>query len=847
MKIVNLCVNHMTNPIGYDCSILNLSWSVIENQGQWSRVLRVIVSERQEETEIVYDSGIIENYHENQITVSFDKKPRTKYYWKVELTDDTGDSAVSEWAFFETGKEDEAWNGSWIGTPEDPKHMPLFYKQINLLERPARVRWYGTGVGLYELYVNGQMASDEYLMPGYHSYDQMLEYQAIDIGDHLEVGSNTIGILLGEGWYKGRFGFDENYYDLYGNQKACMGEIWITYEDGREECITTDDSWQAWESKAGENGIYDGEIVDYTWKGELLKVISCVLHPIEVVPRTNMPIRKVETYQPIKIQKVDSHTILLDYGEAITGWVEIHGVIARGQTLTLSYGEVLQNGAFYRDNLRTAKARFQCTGDGQHNIARPHFTYFGFRYVLVEGIEPKQEMNFVAYRLMSDIAATGTIVTSNKKVNQLFENTLRSQKCNFLDIPTDCPQRDERMGWTGDAGIFSATACFHMDCVSFFRHYMKNLEAEQALLGGAVPFFVPRPKVPVNEKTNPFYKDAGAAVWGDAAWMIPWNLYQFYGEKALLKEQYSVIKNWVEYVTSRVELNENPYWWQNDRQLGDWLALDNGNINNPIGKTDSSLIASAYYYWAVSVFARITEILQTPEKEKYEALECKIKSAFLEYYFSEDGQLKVEKTQTACALLLHIGLYPESAKEQMALSLERLIKNNQNHLNTGFVGTPILCPALSECGNNALAYTLLLNEEYPGWLYEVNMGATTIWERWNSLEKDGSISETGMNSLNHYAYGSIAEWMYRYMCGFHPSMGETVKMTIRPTPDKRMKKVKGSWNTIYGIYRSEWNWSSEREVTYRFEIPFNANARIVLEDGTDMILGCGVYERIEKR
>lgn len=842
MKIKNLCVNHMTNPIGYDTSIMNLSWRIIENRGQWSHLLRVLVSEGRNEEHIVYDSGILEDYHENQLTVTFDKKPRTRYYWRVEITDDTGEAARSEWAYFETGKEREEWSAKWIGTPEDPKHMPFMYKQIHLLEKPVSARWYGTGVGLYELYINGQSASEEYLMPGYHSYDQMLEYQTIDLDKQLDVGSNAIGILLGEGWYKGRFGFDDVYYDLYGNQKMCMGEIWITYQDGREECITTDLTWQAWESSVGQNGIYDGEIVDYTGRNEQLKVTCFEPEQVSIVPRTNMPICKVEAFQPVNIEQLSENRILLDYGEAITGWVELHGHVDKNQTLTLSYGEVLQNGEFYRDNLRTAKARFRCTGDGHHDTTRPHFTYYGFRYVLVEGLKNGQKIDFTAYRLMSDIVQTGHVVTSNEKVNQLFENTLRSQKCNFLDIPTDCPQRDERMGWTGDAGIFSATACFHMDCINFFRHYMKNLEAEQSLLNGAVPFFVPRPKVPVRENTNPFYKDAGIAVWGDAAWMIPWNLYQFYGEKSLLSEQYQTVKNWVEYVTSRAALNENPYLWQNDRQLGDWLALDNGNIHNPIGKTDSGLIASAYYYWAVKNLVKITEIVQADETQKYEILEQNIRKAFLSYYFSEDNQLKAEKTQTACALLLHIGLYPLAAKERLIQLLGELLNGNQNHLNTGFVGTPILCPALTENGKNDLAYTLLLNEEYPGWLYEINMGATTIWERWNSLEADGTISGTGMNSLNHYAYGSIAEWMYRYMCGFHPTMGEKVKMTIKPHPDHRMGQAKGSWNTIYGTYRSEWKWINE-EVYYQFEIPFNTNARIILDDGTDMILGCGVYEK----
>lgn len=841
MYISRLRVNHKKNPLGFNLAKIHLSWEVKDVCGKWAVETRIIVSESSNMEKLVYDSGVQENYHENQMLVSFDLKPRTRYYWQVEVKDDKGDCAKSNPAWFETGKLQEGWTAKWIGTEENEKRMPLLYKEFELKEKPESVRWHVCGLGLYEAYVNEKKAGREFLMPGYHCYDSFLEYQTLDVTELLSQGKNKIAVLLGEGWYKGRFGFDGDYRNLYGNQKKCIGELHIRYANGQEECIVTDSSWKAEESSICENGIYDGEHIDETLEHKMLSVEE-IEETRPLVERFNPRIHKVEEFQPVSVKQEDE-ALLLDFGETVTGWVEITGAFETGQKVMMQYGEVLQKGRFYRDNLRTAKAEFTYVSKGKGETIRPHFTYYGFRYVKIKGLNPEKEYKFIAYRIMSDIERTGWVATDHDKVNHLLENTLRSQKCNFLDIPTDCPQRDERMGWTGDAGIFASTACFHMDSGSFFHHYMKNMQAEQEKCNGAIPFFVPRPKVKKEEHTNPFYLDSGAAVWGDAATLIPWRLYQFYGDKAMLEEQYPVMKAWVDYEYERTKENEIPYLWQNDRQLGDWLALDNGNINNPIGKTDSGFIASVYHYWSTKMVKEAAESLGLEESKVYAEREKEIRNAILNYYFP-DKKFCLEYTQTACALLLYLKLYPEGEREVITAKLAELLKKNNGHLNTGFVGTPILCMALSENGQNQLAYDLLLNEDYPGWLHEVNLGATTVWERWNSLEEDGSISGTGMNSLNHYAYGSIAEWIYRYMCGLNPSIGEAVKMTIYPMPNQRFKKAEGSWRSVFGKYVCAWNWKSEQEVVCNIEVPFNANARFILPDGTEEILDCGKYEKI---
>ena len=841
MKIEHLRVNHLDKPLGYDFGHLTLSWKVSEAKDGCSNQIQVMISEKEDMSEPVYDSGFLKDYRQCQLRIPIELKPMTRYYWKVMIRNRFGEYAESEVTWFETAKMEEPWKAHWIAAPEDKEHMPVLYRDITLTEKLKQARLYIFGAGLYEVSVNGRKAGDEYLLPGYHSYDLLMEYQTFDFSDLLAEGDNRIEILLGEGWYKGRFGFDDVYYDLYGNRKMCIAELMLVYESGETEWVYTDDNWKAMQSRIGVNGIYDGEHQDDTVETKMLTVEVLEKDTELLTARTNPPIRKVEEYQPIVEEMHKDGYFLLDFGESITGWVEVTGVLEKGQQIRLQYGEILQNGGFYRENLRTAKAEFVYTSDGNVRTVRPHFTYYGFRYVRVDGLKDGQKLQFTAYRLMSDIEQTGWIETSNEKVNQLFENTIRSQKCNFLDIPTDCPQRDERMGWTGDVNIFANTACFHMDSSAFFSHYARSLYQEQMLLKGAVPFFSPRPKVPVKDNTNPFYLDGGACTWADVATMLPWTLYQYYGDVTLLKEQYPMMKTWVEYMRSRSQENEVPDLWQNDRHLGDWLALDNGNIHNPIGKTDMGLLASACYYWSTQTLAKAAKVLELEEAEDYQKLTERIHRAFVKYYFTEDGGLKTEKTQTACAFLIHIGLYPKNAKEQLTEDLKDLLEVNGGHLNTGFIGTPVLCPALSENGRNELAYDLLLNEEYPGWLHEVNLGATTVWERWNSLDENGIISGTGMNSLNHYAYGSIADWMYRYMCGFCPSMGSDVVMTIRPMPDERFSFVKGAWESVYGTYRSEWTYDKSEGFKFYIEIPFNANAKIVFPNGKSYLLECGTY------
>jgi alpha-L-rhamnosidase len=930
MKIGKLACNHIHNPLGYEFSHITLSWNVTCVSAGDMVDVRIRIARSAEALDlysfdgsgivgggagVVFDSGVLEDYRECCYSPELSLESRCRYYWRVWIRGLAVDKAVSDivvsneavsdTAWFETGKLDEPWRGKWI-TAQDSEWMPILYHDFVTRKTVVSARLYIFGAGLYEAYLNRQKVGEEFLQPGYHSYDMLLEYQTYDVTDQVVTGSNRIAVLLGEGWYKGRFGFDGDYQGLYGQERKCIGELVLSYEDGTQEVIGTDASWKGMTSSIGTNGIYDGEYIDETISSYDLTVIECEGDTSLLTGRSNPPIHKVERFAPIQEEMMPEGYLLLDFGESITGWVEWQGTLQAGQKIILSYGEVLQNDAFYNENLRTAKAQFiykaprisQLDTISTHidhekicmaitESVRPHFTYYGFRYVKVEGLEEGQRLQFVAYRLMSDIPATGQIVTSNEKVNQLFDNTLRSQKCNFLDIPTDCPQRDERMGWTGDVAIFARTACFHMDCSAFFSHYMRSLSLEQQALGGAVPFFVPKPKMQPQEGTNPFYISQGACAWGDVATVLPWTLYTYYGDLEMLAEQYPSMCGWTDYITTRAEVNPVAHLWQNDRQLGDWLALDNGCLENPIGKTDVHFLASAYYYQSAKLCSLAAEALGDARQQEFSRLAQEIKEAFKAFYYkkipldiqfqdnksqnnksqnnksrdnvSQDNtshdntcqdtmwdtkhtEFTIEPTQTACAIVLYLGLYPEDAKPYVTAKLRQLIEENEYHLNTGFIGTPILCPVLSDNGMNDLAYRLLLNEEYPGWLYEVNLGATTIWERWNSLDPDGNISDTGMNSLNHYGYGSIADWMYRYMCGFRPSMHQDVRMTIRPMPNPGIPKAEGTWISPYGKYVSGWSYDEKGRLHYYVEIPCMANAKMVFESGSTRMLSWGNYQ-----
>lgn len=851
MKITQLKTNQIERPMGYQMGKVSFSWKVEEaGAAKQQKHARIIVKQAQE---ILFDSK--EDPHANSVCypVQLALKPRTRYEWSVTVAADNGEGAANE-SWFETGKMEEPWQAQWISTGLGKDTPPIMEKEFEVEKIIKDARIYICGLGVYECYLNGKKVGEEYLAPGYHSYDFHLQVQTYDVADLLVKGKNQFMIMLGDGWFKGRLGFDGGFADIYGDSYYAISELHIDYVDGTREQIDTDGSFRCKQSPVTFSNIYDGEQFDASleigtnedWEAVVIKKpANCGA----LTDRYSLPIVKKESFKPAAFIHTPKDEWVLDFGQNLTGWVEFDCELPIGTKITLTASEIMQNGCFYHDNFRTAKTEFTYIANGKSAHVRPHFTFYGFRYMKVECKESIAKDDFTAYHLRSDFDQIGFITTGSEKVNRLFANALWSQKDNFLDVPTDCPQRDERLGWTGDAQIFSDTACFNMYMPAFYRKYLWDMRAEQSILDGSVPNVVPRLK-------RGMVAEHGASPWADAGVIIPWNVYLHYGNQALLEETYPGMKAWVEYERRREEALQGPHLVKDGFHFADWLALDHEQPG-PFGTTDPLYVASAYYYWCTKIVADASAILGYEEDTKtYTTLSNEILEAIQAAYFDQDG-LCICGTQTGLALTVAFGLIKEQAENGRALL--KKVADNQGHLNTGFVGTPILCPALTETGHHKAAMDLLLNEEYPGWLYAVNLGATTIWERWNSVLPDGTMNGEGMNSLNHYSYGSIAAWMYRDVCGMNPVQAAPgfKKASICPHPDERLRYAKARLETSAGRYICEWNYDDAGKVTYQMEIPFDTGALVQLPEGNYRInqepqpectfeIGSGTYTIIQE-
>ncbi|MBM7655534.1 alpha-L-rhamnosidase [Neobacillus cucumis] len=824
MKIKQLKTNRITNPLGFDLGIPRLSFVTYDTNAKKQTAAQIQVALDQEFTDIIFDSGVNARIDSLAFKPTINLKPRTRYYWRVTVWADNGEEATSETAWFETAKLAEAWAAKWITPDLDKETHPVLTREFDLSKEVVSARAYVCGLGLYEMEINGEKAGDEYLTPNFNAYDKWLQYQTYDITDLVRMGQNSVEVSLGNGLYKGRFGFEGGETEIYGNQFSLVCEIVIQHADGNTTIINTDDSWKARKSPILFSGIYDGEI----YHAEATDATSYNVKEIDLghdrlKARLSLPVVVKEELKPIDVIKTPAGETVLDMGQNMVGWVQFKTNAPKGSEIVLQYAELLQEGNFYQDNLRTAKAEFRYISNGEESVVRPHFTFYGFRYVKVTGWSGElNKDDFTGCVLYSDMETTGIIETSNPLVNRLFLNALWGQKGNFLDVPTDCPQRDERMGWTGDAQVFSGTAAFNMDTYAFFSKYGYDLAKEQSGLNGMVPMVVPMATV----------KGGGSSAWGEAATVIPWNVYLHYGDKAILEQQFESMKGWVDFIRRADEESSSKRLWTTGFHFGDWLALDGDDPNSPMGGTETAFISSAYYCYSSMLVAKAAKVLGKMEiAQEYEELSNAVRSATQAEYITPTGRLALNN-QTALVVALFMDLVPDEHRNRLANDLRERLKKDKNHLKTGFVGTPYLCRVLSENGANDLAYTLLLNKDYPSWLYAVTMGATTIWERWNSVLPDGKISGTDMNSLNHYAYGSIVEWMYRNVAGINPVEEQPGFRHVRlaPQPDYRLKYAKAKLDSAAGLYESQWELTEDGQLTFKFVIPFNATATVELPD-----------------
>lgn len=836
VKIRDLKCNHIDNPIGFNLEKPSLSW-VVEAANGTVQSQQVVISTDCDMKTVVYESPRSKTIRSIGLIPSLQLQPCTRYYWLVRVWTDT-ETISSNLAWFETAKMEQEWKAEWITSPFSQEIHPIMRKQFSIKRCIKFARVYICGLGLYKFEINGHKVGNEYLTPYCNAYDKWLQYQTFDVTDLLNQGENAIGVMLGNGWYKGRFGFAGQVGGYYGNAFALLCEIVINYTDGSSITIGSDCNWKIARSYVIDSNIYDGEAQDMTryisgWSCASIEDKNWIeAKPIDIgyerlEARRSIPVIIKEKRKPVRLIHTPQNETVLDMGQNMVGWVRFVTSAPTGTEITLQYGEELQNGCFCRDNLRTAKAEFRYISNGNPLIAEPNFTFYGFRYVKVTGWVGELNLeDFTGCVVYSDLKQTGNISTSNPLVNQLFMNALWGQKGNFLDVPTDCPQRDERMGWTGDAQVFSGTACFNMDVSAFFDKYLYDLSKEQLANGGRVPNIVPAFDM-VPSENNPFTA-GGSCAWGDAATIIPWNVYLHFGNLSMLSRQFESMKAWVDFIRTQ---DDGDRLWKTGFHFGDWLALDGSNPNSPFGGTPNDYVSSAYYRYSSMLVAKAAKVLGKHEiSEEYHRLSNEVKDAIQKEFFTPNGRLAID-TQTAYVLALYMDLAPHNSKDRMVRALVQNLQAHNNHLTTGFVGTPYLCHVLSANGHNDLAYRLLLNDDFPSWLYSIKLGATTIWERWNSLNLDGTFGDKGMNSLNHYAYGSIVEWMYRVVCGINPVEDAPGYSCVRlsPKPYGLLRWAKATFDSSAGTIESGWE-IREDVLCFNFRIPFECRADLRLPD-----------------
>lgn len=828
MKVSNLKINHITNPVGFSFEALIASYSVTETVAKNQVEARIEIALDEAFSDVVLDTGFDKTINPTATELSFVPKSMTKYYWRVSVIAENGDVSTSTPAYFQTAKEQGCWRAPWIVSPNKDEEAQVFSKSITVEpQNIARVTVYICALGLYELEVNGAKISNDLLTPGCNAYDSWIQYQTYDVTGNLILGENLLDVHVGQGWYKGRFGFENGgKTNQYGDELTLTCEAVIEYKDGRTETIVSDESWTCSNSQILETSIYDGEVVDSRVVAQPVNAtLSSTDLTNKLVARKSVPITVQERLSPVDCKRTESGSYILDFGKNLVGWVEFNVELPAGGEILLKHAEVLdKEGNLYVENLRGAKASYRYISNGKKALCRPRFTFFGFRYVEVTGLnEDINSEDFTACFISSNNEHSLKLETSNPLINQFVKNVMCSQQGNFVDLPTDCPQRDERQGWTGDIQVFSSAACYNMDVYAFLTKFMFDLAKEQAKHSGSVPFVVPQFDV----------EGDGSSAWGDAATIIPWNMWLHYGDSTILKQQYQSMKDWVEYISLKVEQQPgDSLLWDSGFHFGDWLALDNeAHIRSFKGKTEDKYIASCYYHISAKIMSQAAEVLGlSGDAEKYAVLAENILSDMRDEYLTRKGKLALD-TQTAYVLAIEIDLYPEDQMWRAAEDFKAKLKRDQNKLKTGFVGTPKLCTALTKVGLNDLAYKLFTSEKMPGWLYPVRNGATSVWERWNSIDEDGNMHpETHMNSLNHYAFGSVVDWLYKDVAGIRTCEKRTGfrRALISPKPNYQINTVDLNLNTASGEYRSYWKILDDGQLQLKYKIPFNCTALVVL-------------------
>lgn len=703
---------------------------------------------------------------------------------------------------------------TWITDtlPENNPHpCPIFKKDMTIRYPLKQATLTLTAHGLYEAAVNGRRAGRALLTPGFTDYPHRLLYQTYDLTAQLRQGRNTLSVTVGDGWYRGPFGGALK-RNTYGDKAAIIARLDLVYKDGRHETVTTDTTWECAVGSIRYSELYKGECIDHRERPHCWQNASAAGFPPGNLSESDAPpVTGHETFKARTIGK-ETNATLLDFGQNLAGWVRIIAKGFPGDTIKLKFAESLDRyGRLFRGNLRMAEAEdiFVCDGRGEETF-EPHFTYHGFRYVEIE--TRAQLLDAKAIALYSDLEPTARFSCSDARLDRLMSNITWSAKSNFVGIPTDCPQRSERFGWTGDAEVFAPTAGYLMDVDAFFKGWLLDLASGQGV-NGAVPSIIPDFRNPGQPSSK-----RGIAGWGDAATVIPWTLYRFYGDTQTLRAQYPSMKSWVDYIS-----RESPGdLWTADG-YGDWYAQGDS--------TSLPYIDQCYYYRSTRIVADAAKVLDDSADEKtYGRLAERIRAAFVRTFIKD-------RTQTSCILGLAFDLFPESQRRPEADSLVALIKRNNYHLATGFLGTPYLLPVLTRSGHTDIAYRLLEQTTCPSWLYPLTKGATTIWEKWDAIRPDGGFDTS---SLNHYAYGAVGQWMFETIGGIKPLAPGFKTFAVEPEPGGGLRWANVDYRTSTGWIRVHWRKEGDT-MTLSVTVPRGKMARIKLANGKTVWKGPGGY------
>lgn len=834
-SIVEVRFEHHHQPFGIGEARPRLSWIVKSDRPGWQQSAYEIELLSADGSPLIGAGRVVSG---QSALVAWPFEPlqsRARSAVRVRAWDQNG--AVTDWseaALVEVGLlEPTDWQAKmitpdWDEDPTQPQPCPFLRREFTTRAGIAQARLYITAHGVYEAQINGARVGDQVMPPGWTSYCHRLRYQAYDVTRLLNEGANAIGVILGDGWFRGRLSFGGGRRNIYGDRLGLLARLEIRYTDGAVELIGTDENWRAAIGPILASDIYDGETYDArlehgnwalpgfddrSWRGVRFDEpdFSALFAP------SGPPVRSIEELAPVAITTSPAGKTLVDFGQNLVGWLRIAVRGVSGQKITLRHAEVLEGGELCTRPLRTAKTTdvYICKGD-RLEIWQPRFTFHGFRYAEVSGwpgeLQPEDVRAVVCH---SDMQRTGWFECSDPLVNRLHENVVWSMRGNFFDVPTDCPQRDERLGWTGDLQVFSPSASFLYDCAGLLDSWLKDLAADQDERG-VVPVVVPNvlPQLPFP-----------AAAWGDAAVIVPWVLYERFGDRQILDQQFASMKGWVDAIAAMAGDSRR---WDVGFQFGDWLDPTAPPDKPAEARTPAYVVATAYFARSAALVGRSAQILGLKEEaDCYLKLAAEVRAAFNAEYVTPNGRI-LGDSATAYAMALAFELLPEnSVRQRSGERLRELVEASGYHISTGFVGTPIICDALCSVGAYDAAYKLLMQRECPSWLYPVTMGATTIWERWDSLLPDGSVNPGEMTSFNHYALGAVADWLHRTVAGLAPLAPGYRRIAIQPCPGGGLTFARASHLTPYGMAACGWRIEGDMLIV-EATIPPNTTARVSL-------------------